>query len=352
MSLSKNEVLQQSKNAFGQWEKTWRKHSEVNGKIFQTRGVPHKEIVFDGIGKKCVCIAYAPSFEDKIEVLKENQKSCVDILCVDKCLGKLVENDIYPKYVVIADAGIDYKTWCEPYIDKTENITLMANINANIEWTQNWKGPICFYVNKDNIQSEEIFSKISGCYDMIPAGSNVGNSVVIIASLLLRYDDIYLVGYDYCWGNEDNYYAFNDSDKRYYMKHLQMVDAIGRLVNTSGNLHFSARWLTDFYTNCVYYEGIKMYNCCGKGILSNIPYVDLGKKLKYAEYRKISDMERNKILLNKMDSISYPGFQIKDLKTQEEKNNVFDHCDNNDMLINDLTINVLSKQEALKWANR
>ena len=147
MALTPNEVLAQSKAAFRQWEEIWKENARINGEIYKRNKLSQQDLLYSGAGKKLLCIAYAPSFENQIENVQKYKNDAVDIACVDKAMGKLIDNNISPKFVVIADAGIDYKKWCEPWIDKTKDIILIANITANIEWTQNWQGKVYFYVN-------------------------------------------------------------------------------------------------------------------------------------------------------------------------------------------------------------
>jgi hypothetical protein len=299
MGLSNEEVLAQSKAAFSQWEDTWRKHSKINGNINREKGIPMKDLLFSGIGKQLVCVALGSSLEKEIETLKKYNRDTTDIICVDKAMGALIDNGIKPDYVLICDAGIDYDKWCKPYIDDTKDITLLANVNGNVEWTQNWKGGISYFVNKDNIESEKIFSEISGVQAMIPAGSNVGNSLIIYSTHVFKYDEYLLLGYDFAWGFEDNYYAFSDNDKRYWMKHLNVIDKKGDLVNSSNNLYFSMRWLMDFYNKVCFIHNVKVFNCSG-GILGVVPTAKLEKKLKRFKKREITQKEKQVIFQSKI----------------------------------------------------
>jgi hypothetical protein len=300
--LSEKEVLEQSKNAFRQWGDTWDSHARINGEIYRRNGRTIKDLLHCGAGRKLLCIANAPSFEDNIRLIKEHETDAVDIACVDKCMGSLLQFGIKPQFVFVSDAGISYDKYCKHYIDETEDIILIASVTANPEWTQNWKGKIYFYVNKDNIKTEERYKELSGVQEMTPASSNVGNAVVVFSTQNFNYDEYLLVGYDYCWGDEDNYYAFEDSKKRFWMGHLWTIDIIGRLVATSQNLLFSARWMTDFFNNLASVKGIKIFNCSGKGILG-IPRANLVKKLQSAKIRELTEKEKQKILQSKIETI-------------------------------------------------
>lgn len=301
MSLTKSDVLAQSRSAMDQWGPTWEKNAKRNGEVYKRHGTSHKDLLFAGAGRTLLCIAFSPSFEDNIELLKKYKDTTkVDIACVDKCMSKLLENGITPDYVVLADAGIDYETWCEPYIDQTKEIILITNVTANPLWSENWKGKVVFHVNKDNIESEKIYMKVSGCNEMIPASSNVGNTIIVFSTQVLGYDRYCLLGYDYCWSNDDNYYAFTDSDKRYWMKHLTLVDNSGKMVFTSQNLHFSARWMQDFYD---YHRGIFDIYCCSPRGLLNFQRLDLEKVLRESDVRKLSEEEKMKIIQLRIEEI-------------------------------------------------
>jgi len=295
MALSEQEVLAQSRAAMAQWQQTWDANSAENGKRYKADGNSHQDLLFAGAGKTMLCIGLGPSFEHKIDIIK---KYCVDnpaveIGCVDKAFGLLLDHGVKAKYVFIADAGIGPE-WIEPYMDKTEGVNLIANVNANPAWTLPWKGKVYFFVNKDNIQTEVRYSGISGCYEQIPASSNVGNTVLVFSTQILGYDQYILVGYDYCWYDSDNYYAFNDSVKRYWMRHMTIIDPFGNIGNTSQNLYFSARWLKDFHDIQLKHHRIKAYNCSGQGVLE-IPLASLERKLKSAKVRNMSDNEKQRI---------------------------------------------------------
>jgi hypothetical protein len=297
--LHPDEVLQQSKAAFGQWEGQWREHARINGKKYKEDGRSQQDLIYIGAGKTLVCAANGSSLEDHIDTIKKYKNDSVDIICCDKTFGVLLKQGIKPNYVVVADANVGYKEWLEPWIDETRDVILFASICANPEWTLNWKGPVYFYVNKDNIESEKIFSEISGCHEFIPASSNVGNTVVVFSVQILGYDEYLLIGYDFAWGDSDNYYAFDDREtptiKRHWMKHAHGVDMRGEVVNTSQNLIFSSRWLSDYFIGMTQQMNIRLYYCSGRGIL-NMATANFERKLKAAKQRQLTNDEQNLII--------------------------------------------------------
>jgi hypothetical protein len=300
--LSKKEVLEQSKAAMKLWGDTWREHAKKNSVRFKKDGHSHNDLVHLGAGRTMLCIANAPSFERKIDIIKKySQDRNFDIGCVDKCLGNLLNNGIKPDFVFLADAGISYEKYLKQWIDQTEDIVLIANVTSNPDWCLNWKGQVFYFVNKDNIETEKIFIPLSGCHEVIPASSNVGNTQLVFSVQIFGYDQYLLVGYDHCWADDENYYAFEDSVKRFWMKHLSLVDRFGNFLNTSQNLYFSARWLNDFY-QMMKQKGIQMFNCCDRGILT-LPTINLEKALKTAKVRELQEDEKNNIMLKRMKTI-------------------------------------------------
>ena len=285
--LSNQEVLAQSRAAVKQWGDLWEKHAKINGERYKADGHTYRDFMYKGLGKTLLCIGLAPSFERYIDIVKQYRDN-VDIAIVDKALGPALDHGIIPDMVFLSDAVVSYEDWCEPWVDKTENITLISNITANPKWQQNWKGPVYFTVNKDNIQTEQIYGPLSGCYDIIPASSNVGNTIVVFTTQLMAYDEYLLLGYDFTFNDNETYYAFKESDKRYWMKHGVTIDSSGNMGYITQNLLFTCRWLADFYKADLIPRNIKLINCSG-GTILQVPIGNLERKMRHAKKRPLTD---------------------------------------------------------------
>jgi hypothetical protein len=293
--LKAEEVKKQSEGAVKQWGPTWEKHSKINGEILKEKGFSNLRVLGHGIGKKLILVAFGAELEKQVEYLTEENES-VDIACVDKAFGYLLDNKVKPDFVYLADAGIDYSKWCEPWIEQTEDIILFMNVTANPEWAKNWKGKVFYFVNEDNIKTHETYGPISGCKELVKASSNVGNSVLVHAETYLMYDAYYLVGYDFMW-SDGNYYCNHDSDKRWYMNHYQILTPRGKLVSTSQNLLFSARWLMDFIKAILLRNKKKIF-VCGDSLL-DIPQARLDKILKDSVMRPPNQNEIDFVINNR-----------------------------------------------------
>jgi hypothetical protein len=316
MSLTYKDVKQQSQAVFNQFGRSiWIPNAQKNAQLSYKDCNELQDI---GIGKTILVIAFGPSLENHIELIKANRHK-FDIICCDKAFKVLMERGIKPDYVNLSDAQISL-SWIGDTIEKTRDVKLLASPYANPEWTTKWRGDIYFYVNKDAIESERIFAKI---FDhklrQIPAGSNVSNSSLIFLTgcdnegykNFCGYEKYLLTGYDYSWKPNGNYYAFsNPRPKRYYMHHNTIIDYSGNPVFTSGNLIFSAKWLHQYVTTF----DLPVINCSEGGLL-DIPR----KSSLSSELSKLPD--DNSVLANYRQAYHQMQQSFTDYKTKNENLN-------------------------------
>lgn len=251
--LSKNDIQNQSKRAYGQWAKQWRENAKTHSKY------PMKSFAdFEGygVGRSILCIGNGYSFEEEIETIKAHADK-VDIICCDKSLGHLLNNGIKPTFCMVMDANVSYEKYLKPWEDQVQDTILIGNACGNPLWAEKgkWKDRF-FFVVMDVLRSEKEFCAISNCPNTMAAGTNVGNALIIAVTQcdnrsrknLFAYDKILLIGFDFCWGSDGKYYAFDEKGggKYHYMRHLWLVDNRGEYAWTSGNLLFSAKWLADY----------------------------------------------------------------------------------------------------------
>lgn len=283
--MNSEQIRKQSEAAYNQWCKQWREHAKIHSQ-YEMHNLLDLENT--GVGKAILCVANGFSFEDNIETIKK-YKDNVDILCCDKTLGHLLDHGITPKYAMICDANVNYEKYLKPWENKLQDTILLMNVCGNPLWTDkgNWKN-IYFFINKDIIESEKEFSKISGCQNFIPAGTNVSNAMVVMLTQcdnngkknFFGYDKILLIGYDYCWVNGGKYYSFNeDGDgKANYMRHVYCTAHDGSFAYTSGNLSFSAQWLQQYIKTF----NLPIIQCSKKTILSNVKFGKLDEQMQYS----------------------------------------------------------------------
>lgn len=305
MKIDKNSTTAQSKAAYKQWCKQWREHAEINSQYVMK---PLSDFHNYGVGRSILLVGNGYSFEQNIDEIKKYQDSC-DIMACDKTLGHLLDNGIVPDFCMVCDANVNYERYMEKYKDQLKDTILFMSVCANPKWSGNgnWKDKY-FFVNKDVIDSHIEFSKISGCKNLIPAATNVSNEMVVLLNQsdnesrnnFFGYDMIGLVGFDYSWKPDGNYYAFNqDGDGKYnYMRHQYITNHEGDLCYSSNNLMFSAKWLETY---------VKVFNVpvvqCTKNTILNVQhYSSINKAMTYnyktEDKKKVKSWleERNKAM--------------------------------------------------------
>lgn len=283
-ALSSKEIVEQSKTAYKQWAKQWREHAETH-KAMGIHSTFH-DYSNTGVGRVLLLAGNGYSLEENFETIQE-YRSNIDIMCCDKSLGHFIERGIKPDYVVVCDANVSYEKYCMPWEDKLDQTTLFVNVCANPEWTKaNWKQK-CLFVNMDSINSEAEFGPLSGCQNFLPAATNVSNQMLVLVTQSSNkgrnnwfgYDKIVLIGFDYCWHKDGNYYAFDhDADgKSNYMRHAICLDRDFRECFSSTNLIFSAKWLDD------YIRGFQLPVVSGtkRTLLASTPTKNLETQLQY-----------------------------------------------------------------------
>ena len=284
--MNDQSIRDQSNAALKQWGEQWTKHCNIHAKDKTVKNLL-TDLEHIGIGKAALLVANGYSLEENMKTIKEYQNN-VDIICCDKTLGHLINNGVTPTFCVVCDANVDYDLYLKPYEDKLQNTILLINVCANPEWSQNgnWKNKY-FFVNRDIIDSHKTFSKISGCNNFIPAGTNVSNAMMIMLTQcdnegrknFFGYDKFILIGYDYSWRHEGSYYAYNkDGDgKADYMKHLYCMTQDHDWAYTSGNLYFSCQWLEKYISTF----RLPVVNGTKKTILGQTKFGDLKEQMQY-----------------------------------------------------------------------
>lgn len=299
--LSSEDIKQQTENALNQWGEQWTRHAEENS-VHEMK--PFADFQNTGIGKAVLCVANGASFEENIDTIKEHQHK-VDILCCDKTLGHLLDNGITPTFCMVCDANVDYDKFMKRWEGKLSDTILFINACGNPLWAKNgnWKD-IYFFINKDIMNSEKKFIKISGCNNVIPAGTNVSNAMVILLTQcdnevkrnFFAYDKILLIGYDYSW-KEDAYYSFNKtgSGKQNYMRHVYGLNSAGENCFTSNNLLFSMQWIDLYIRNF----SLPVVQCTKNTILQLKHMGKLEEQMNYAFNQGHSNIVRKMVAMRK-----------------------------------------------------
>lgn len=299
MALTKEQIVNQSKNAINQWGEQWKVHCEEH-KEKHAEDISRNLYDFEntGIGKACLLVANGFSFEKELETIKK-YKDNVDIWACDKTIGHLIENGITPQFCIVCDANVSYEKYLEPWKDKLQDTVVFQNVCGNPKWVNNgnWKSKY-FFANRDVLKSEKQWMALSGCKNSIPAGTNVSNAMVVFVTQsdevmrrnFFGYDKILLIGFDYSWEWDGKYYAFDyeGKGKRYYMKHVHGLNLAGRDCFTSNNLSFSAKWCQEYINTF----RLPVIQCTKHSILKAKSYGVLAEQMQYNFKREDSSKVR------------------------------------------------------------
>lgn len=310
------DVKRQSEAALKQWGEQWRAHAKHHSRYKMRDLIEYQN---SGVGKAVLAIANGYSFEQEIETIKKYQDN-VDIICVDKSLIHCIQNGITPKFVLVCDANVSYETYLKPVEDQLQNTTLLINVCANPQWTDNgnWKDRF-FFANKDVLESHHEFMQLSGCMNVIPAATNVSNAVIVMLTQsdndgrrnFFGYDKILTIGFDYCW--DESYYAFDKTGagKSHYMKQVYGVSIGGELIYTSPNLHFSAKWMEKYLRAF----NISAIQCSKHSILTGYKQGELAAQMQYRykteDAKEVNSLlEYRRILSAKIEGINRRIFEV------------------------------------------
>ena len=279
MTLSKDHIQTQSLLAFNAWKTLWIKNCKANKEKIKTS---HKDFLGRFKGKRAFLFAYGPSFKANIEEFKAKYQSQPDIIvgCVDKAFRPLVALGVIPDYVLVADGSVDAGEWLSGIsVETLKKTILIANVYCSPAWPEMWckhnlEHSILWYLNKDNIEctknnkcgTAEYFAPICGYNEIIEAGSNVGNSLVIFANKIFGSKELFLYAYDYCWRHGE-YYGVEAHQKRYLTPSFRVVDNCKELAFSTMNMEFSAKWLDSYIIFVRRMYGVVTKNLTGRGIL-------------------------------------------------------------------------------------
>lgn len=310
--MNEKQLIKQSNTAYNQWCEQWREHAKIHSKFSSESFLQFENT---GLGKALLLVANGYSFEENIDIIIKH-KSNVDILCCDKTLGHLLDHDITPKYCLVCDANVDYEKYMERHKDKLQDTVLFINACANPKWSLNgnWKKVVVF-VNRDVIKSHIEFANLSGCKNFIPAGTNVSNAMVILMTQsdntarrnFFGYDKYLLIGFDYSWKFEGNYYAFDKDGggKDKYMTHAYFQTPTGKFAYSSGNLFFSRDWLAKYISTF----NLPVVQCAKDSALVLKHSGDLSYQMQYRY--KDSDAQEMITLVNEFSLIKNKFDKIK-----------------------------------------
>jgi hypothetical protein len=280
--VSRDEAQKSSTLAAKRWDELWHTNATENKKTFELLG-GRPEIVDFGAGKDVVVFAFGPSFTENMTALIGSRAHyTAEVAVVDKALKSAVEVGCVPDFCMVADGQVDFERWGNVPESVCKKTVLLSSVTANWRWARHWQengGKVAFFLNRDSILTHREYGKFlsheRGEAYIIPAGSNVANSLYVASVMVIGYKSVYLCAFDYSFRLDGDYYGTKEKiketnfkvDKHAFNNHGLTTGVDGGLVQTSQSMDFSARWLCDFSGVMTKQLGVTTINLTGRGVL-------------------------------------------------------------------------------------
>lgn len=262
----------------------WISNAKANREIVKKCGWVASDLQDAHQGKTAIMLGASPAITKQFETLDGIQSDPDFILItVHSGLKILLENKIFPKYCMIADAKLEVKRfWDDLDIELTKSVTLIANVCTHPDLLKMWQGPIKFitYLSSDTKLDKKFkkwFNPINGIGEGFYSLSSQYNSGVAIAFLIFRCNPIIFVGSESSFPDKEGTYYPNRKDEKDNYERKAHLDIYGNIVYTSYGLYSSKLVLEDFLGK-LSGEGW-FFNCTEAGIFGvskkhgNLPWI-------------------------------------------------------------------------------
>ena len=233
------------------------------------------ELWLDSDGGEIISVAAGPSLAFDLHRIRTMAPGR-QIVCVDMALKFLVNNGIFPDYVISTDASARVKDFLE-----TGEISakLILNVIAHPQVAKSWRGNAGIYWfvmanqfydldHKDFV--ENIHTKLSGVGTKLVPGGNVSSVALGFALSARNASKVYLFGHDFCWKEEMYCGGINKdlADERIRLESdagtlLDSINTSGEKVKTNLSLMEFSKWHKDAVKNF----GNHVVNCSSSTIL-------------------------------------------------------------------------------------
>lgn len=222
----------------------------------------------DKYNSKIACLVSAgPSLDENLQILQKIQGRCF-ILCVGSALKVLLEANIIPNAVIIADAQ---KSVTNQLINTSYHKELFFLCTANKDAVKIFEGnKIIIFQN--GYQLAEEYARENNI-DLL----ETGGSVATVAISLLEYmgfSKIILFGQDLGFEDGNTHAKKSTSNKKVSssIKYRKVLSNSNKLINTTSNLETYARWIERKVESS---NNLSLYNTAYNGMkIKGIPYIN------------------------------------------------------------------------------
>jgi hypothetical protein len=194
-------------------------------------------------GKTAIIMGSSPAIRNQVDQLREIQNDPEFVMCgLSSNLEFLLNNGIQPKYLITVDADESTGSyWDNLDMDKTKDITLVANIFAYPPMLKKWKGPLYFISlgtadKKFARKIEKWYGPANGNGAEFPALVAQFNMIAAISFLIFGCPILLFVGNELSFKDEDSRYYMDREDFRDKEKRFPHGDIYGDKVHTTYSL--------------------------------------------------------------------------------------------------------------------
>lgn len=249
----------------------WLKNLRENRSLFKNRPWATEALHDAERGKTAIVMGSSPAISKQVETLQEIQHDGDFVLCgISSNLEFLLNNEIYPKYVIAVDADESQgEQWASIDMEKTKNISLIANTLAYPPQVRSWKGPIypiVFTTHDKEIKAKQNkwYKPINGIGAEFPSLMCQFNIMAGICFLTFGTHVIIFVGNELSYQTEQSTYYMDRADPRDEDCKWRHGDIYGNLVYTTHNLlsiKISLEWFLGKVAGAGWF-----FNCTEAGI--------------------------------------------------------------------------------------
>jgi hypothetical protein len=221
----------------------WDNNLRENRELFRKTGWAAVELQGKHKNKSAVIMGASPAIAKQIGLLKEIQDDNDFVLCgLSSNLEYLLNNGIKPRYIVTVDGDVSQGEFFETIdMDKTKDITLIANIFAYPHMLKKWKGPLFFLAlqtadKKFERKQRKWFGLENGIGTGFPSLMAQFNIIAAVAYLIFECKILIFVGHELSFKDEGSKYYVDREDLRDKEQRYPHGDIYGNIVHTTPSL--------------------------------------------------------------------------------------------------------------------
>ena len=208
MSITKNTL----KKKLPMWtEYTWANVDRLKRKA-EKKGVSVKYYSIEQLRPKflylpSLIVGWGDSFHSTIDLLKQLPRDKINLIACDRCLKKLVDNEVIPDLVTNLDAGPQIRPFYKTALSEMEQNKIASALAIctdprEVQWIH---GPKYWYIPAitpwGNTLTDDTIKSIG--YPCVPTAGNIGTASILL-SRVLGVLPPYLLGIDFGWREWNN----------------------------------------------------------------------------------------------------------------------------------------------------